>query len=318
MVRERLTAAIRTAHTDGTWTHIPVDVREALELRERRRTDSRRHPLKIAGMQSSAGDDEIPLWRVIVVHRNLRPMLPMRSLHRVAIAGLATAAVIGALGVLPAEAYPVTTSGQVTITPGWTTNVFDRDALVLPFTVTAPCETTDFGTAGTLVNCDDVRVELLSPSSPVDVDSTVVMPADNGTGSGSLSIYGYMLQGFGPQIVRITDITTGETTSTQVTLEALTRTAATISRTRKAPAAATLAVTGTLTAFTGSDFTTPPGTYALMLQRQVGGRWVTARTVTTSNGSANLNVKVSTKAAYRVCHLADAQSTASCTSARTL
>jgi hypothetical protein len=255
---------------------------------------------------------------VIGVHRSSGTLRTRRTARGLTVAGLAVTSVLGGVGSVPAEAETVTRSGQLTITPGATSVAYDRAPLVLPFTLTAPCVTTDYGTAGTSTNCDSVTVTLVHPSSPASVDSDLVFPKDDGTGLGSLTIYGYMLKGFGAHTLRATDLRTGETATTTVVLKAVTRASATFSRSKKAPAAATLAVTGKLTAFTGYEFTPPPGTYALVLQRQVSGRWVTAKSVMTSTGSANLNAKVSTKAVYRVCHLADAQSTASCTSARSI
>jgi hypothetical protein len=256
---------------------------------------------------------------VICVHRSPGSSLAGWPVRHLAAAGLAVSLAAGLLGAMPAaQAQTVTRAGQLSITPGWTMATFDRDDLILPFTYTAPCATTDYGSGIVTTYCDSVNVELLHPSTPQAVDSTMGLTKDDGTGADSLSIYGFSLRGFGAHMLRITDTVTGESTTTPVILKALTRAAGTFSRSRKAPASATLAVSGTLTVFTGWGFTTPPGTYQLVLQRQVSGRWVTARSATTSNGSANLNAKVSAKAVYRVCHLADAQSTASCTSARTL
>ena len=67
--------------------------------------------------------------------------------------------------------------------------------MVLPFTLTAPCVTTDYGSGITSTNCDNTRVDLVHPSTPEDSGSDLLLPAENGTGSGSITIYGYRLRG---------------------------------------------------------------------------------------------------------------------------
>jgi hypothetical protein len=241
-----------------------------------------------------------------------------RCLLRVIAVAVGAAAMLTAAGPLPAQAETETRSGSLSITSGWTSKTFDRNPVVLPFTVTAPCTTTDYGSGFVSTNCDLVQVDLVHPSSPASIDSDIVLTNDSGNGSGSLSLHGFMLKGFGAHKLRATSTKTGETIYTTVTLKALTRTSATMSRTRKAPFAATLRVTAKLTAFDGYSWTAPAGRYALTLQRKAGTKWVAVSSVTTANGTATWSIKVKAKATYRVCHLADAASIASCTSARTV
>lgn len=231
------------------------------------------------------------------------------------LAGLLAASVSSS----PASAETVTRSGFLSITPGWTVATYDRNPVLLPFTVTAPCETTDYGSGVTSTSCDTVRVDLVHPSSPASVASDLVFPADNGTGTGAMTIYSYGLNGFGSHTVRATNYETAETVTATVMLKALTRIGITAARSKKAPTAATLRVRASLTAFDGYSFTALSSGWPVVLQRKVTGRWVTAKTGTTTGGTATWTLKVTGKAStWRVCHLGGPSSTASCSSARTL
>jgi hypothetical protein len=241
---------------------------------------------------------------------------------RRAISGLVAAGLLASATSLgsasSAAAETVTRTGVVSVTPGWTSAVFDRDALVLPFTFTAPCDLHDYGSGITLTLCDSIRVDLVNPSTPEAIDSTTGLPHDDGTGANSLAIYGFALRGFGTHTLRATDTDTGETTTTTVTLKALTRTGVSAARTRKAPASATLTVSATLTAFAGYGFSPLTGSNQLVLQRLSGTTWTTIGTAVAASGSASWRIAVKASGSYRVCHWADAYTTASCTSARTL
>lgn len=230
---------------------------------------------------------------------------------------LAAVLALAAAATGPARAATTARHGELTVTPGWVLANYDRDPLILPVRVTAPCTTTEYGSVSS-TSCDTVRVELVHPSTPEDSGSELIFTADDGTGAGAIKIYGYGMHGFGAHTLRATNYETGETASTTVVIRALTRVTGTLSRTKRAPASATLKVTGTLSAFTWS-WRPLPGPYGLALQRKVGGRWVGVRSVTsTSNGSVTWSVKVNAAATYRVCHAADIASTASCSSPRRL
>ncbi|MDQ1294775.1 MAG: hypothetical protein QG608_2660 [Actinomycetota bacterium] len=217
-------------------------------------------------------------------------------------------------GIAPARAETVTDFGSLSILPGRTSMIYNQSPIVLPFTVTAPCESTDYGYGYISTSCHAVYVDLVHPSTPVSVDSALLFPEDDGTGSGSLSVYGFMLQGFGDHTLRATDSETGRTTAAVVNIKALTRTQASFIRSKKAPAQATLRITASLTYFDGYSFPKMSLKNPLVLQRNVGRTWVRMSTAYTTGGSASWSFKVRSKATYRVCHTADRQSTASCTS----
>jgi hypothetical protein len=241
------------------------------------------------------------------------------GLLRVIAVAVGFAAMLTAAGPLPAQAATETRSGSLSVTPGWTVRNYDRNPLTLPFTITAPCTTTDYGSGITSTHCDTITVALLHPTSLAEVDSDLVFPNESGAGRGSLNVYGHMLKGLGRHTLRATNMDTGDTVSTTVTLKAVTRTAITsATRTRKAPLAATLRLKATVTVFEGYEFVKPAARYTATLQKKVGAKWVPVRTVYTVAGVASWSLSVKGRADYRVCHNADPVSTASCTGARTL